>query len=280
MIKVNGLVDGSCPSIVNQKNWLGGSTHSDTFTVSNGACVRKAEFADGVYSLKGGRDGKFCASEGNKIVCDRDSVGEWEKFTMEKHNQWYGIKAHNGKYCADEQHAIVCDRSSVGGWERFNIDKIGDKFALRPDREHKYCADEPDGVKCTRDGAQGWELFDIERLPDPPPPSPPPSPSPPPPPDPNRACTRRVFVRRIDARRGWGMPLEFNCHGKTIHVGHRSHETKILTIHGIGRIENVCPHNVDKNNWNGHHGSWQGPWYHRYWAAHSDRFLITGGGCE
>ena len=172
MIQVDGLVDGSCPSIVNQKNWLGGETHGDTFTVTNGVCIRKAEFADGVYSLKGGREGKFCASEGNKIVCDRGSVGDWEKFIFEKHGDWYGIKAHNGKYCADEQHAIKCDRGSVGGWERFNIDKIGGKFALRPDREHKYCADEPDGIKCNRDGAQGWELFDIERIADSPPPSP------------------------------------------------------------------------------------------------------------
>ena len=163
IIKIDGLVDGSCPSIVNKKNWLGGQTYGDTFTVSNGACIRPAEIANGVYSLKGGRDGKYCASEGNKVVCDRDSVGGWEKFTIEKHDGWYALKAHNGKYCADEQHAIVCDRRSVRGWERYNIDRIGDKYALRPERQHKYCADEPDGVKCNRDVAQGWEMFTLEK---------------------------------------------------------------------------------------------------------------------
>jgi len=272
-IRVDNLVDGSCPSIVNQKNWLGGETHGDTFTITNGACVRPAEIANGVYSLKGGREGKFCASEGNKIVCDRGSVGDWEKFIFEKHGDWYGIKAHNGKYCADEQHAIKCDRGSVGGWERFNIDKIGGKFALRPDREHKYCADEPDGIKCNRDGAQGWELFDIERIADSPPPSPPPpppSPSPPPPspppPDPNRACTRNVSVKRIDSHHGWGMHLEFNCHGKTVYIGNSDHQTTTVTVHDIGPTSSICPHIVDKHNWNGGHD-------------YGDRFEVTGSGC-
>jgi hypothetical protein len=165
-IRVDNLVDGSCPSIVNQKNWLGGETHGDTFTVTNGACVRPAEIANGVYSLKGGRGGKFCASEGNKIVCDRDSVGGWEKYTIEKHGDWYGIKAHNGKYCADERYKIVCDRDSVGGWERFNVEKIGEEFALRSDRDHKYCADTPGGVNCLKAIPHHSEMFTIERLPE------------------------------------------------------------------------------------------------------------------
>ena len=260
MISVDGLVDGSCPSIVNKKNWLGGQTYGDTFTVSNGVCIRKAEFANGVYSLKGGREGKFCASEGNKIVCDRGSVGGWEKFIFEKHGDWYGIKAHNGKYCADEQHAIKCDRGSVGGWERFNIDKIGDKFALRPDREHKYCADEPDGIKCNRDGAQGWELFDIERIADPPPPPAASAPlaaaAEPPSFGPDRASRDHIETPMA------GMDL-FNCHGHNIHVGaSHHHQITYRNIDNIGPISSVCPHYVDHHNWNGHHGGhhWWGGW--------------------
>ena len=162
-VKVDGIVDGSCPSIVDQKNWFGGHEHSDTFTVSNGPCIQKAELAEGIYTIKGGRVGKYCADEGGKIVCDRDHVGGWEQFRIAKHGDWYSIAGRDGKFCADEQHTVKCDRGSVGGWERFNIDKIGDKYALRPDREHKYCADEPDGVKCDRDVAQGWELFTLEK---------------------------------------------------------------------------------------------------------------------
>ena len=192
-IRVDNLVDGSCPSIVNQKNWLGGETHGDTFTITNGACVRPAEIANGVYSLKGGREGKFCASEGNKIVCDRDSVGGWEKYTIEKHGDWYALKAHNGKYCADERYKIVCDRDSVGGWERFNVEKIGEEFALRSDRDHKYCADTPGGVNCLKVIPHHSEMFTIERIADSPPPSPPPPPpSPPPsPPPPTRTAPAR-----------------------------------------------------------------------------------------
>jgi hypothetical protein len=162
-VKVDGIVDGSCPSIVDQKDWFGGHEHSDTFTVSNGPCIQKAELADDIYTIKGGRVGKYCADEGGKIVCDRDHVGGWEQFRIAKHGDWYSIAGRDGKFCADEQHTVKCDRGSVGGWERFNIDKIGDKYALRPDREHKYCADEPDGVKCDRDVAQGWELFTLEK---------------------------------------------------------------------------------------------------------------------
>jgi hypothetical protein len=250
-IRVDGLVDGSCPSIVNQKNWLGGEKHADTFAVSNGACVRKAEFANGVYSLKGGRDGKFCASEGNKIVCDRDSVGEWEKFTMEKHGDWYGIKAHNGKYCADEKYKIVCDRDSVGGWERFNIEKIGEEFALRPDRDHKYCADTPGGVNCLKAIPHHSEMFTIE---------------PAQPRDPNRACTRELSIKRVDSSQGWGMLLGFDCDGKTINVGKSDTQTKTVKVDGMGPASDLCPHTVTKDNWNGGH-------------QYGDRFEVTGSGC-
>ena len=216
MIQVDGLVDGSCPSIVNQKNWLGGETHGDTFTVTNGVCIRKAEFADGVYSLKGGREGKFCASEGNKIVCDRGRR-RLGNFIFEKHGDWYGIKAYNGKYCADERHAIKCDRG-IGGWERFNIGKIGGKFALRPDREHKYCG-RPTTSSATamapRAEASTSSASRIRRRQ---PFALPPSPrraAEPPPPDPNRRLHEKRR-QRVDAHHGWGMDLSFNCHGQTI----------------------------------------------------------------
>ena len=93
-------------------------------------------------------------------------LGGWEKYTIEKHGDWYGIKAHNGKYCADERYKIVCDRDSVGGWERFNVEKIGEEFALRSDRDHKYCADTPGGVNCLKAIPHHSEMFTIERLPE------------------------------------------------------------------------------------------------------------------
>jgi hypothetical protein len=38
---------------------------------------------NGVYFLRGGRAGKLCADEGHRIICDRDALGAWEKFTIE-----------------------------------------------------------------------------------------------------------------------------------------------------------------------------------------------------
>ena len=37
---------------------------------------------NGVYTLRGGRGAKLCADEGGKVICDRDAVGSWEKFTI------------------------------------------------------------------------------------------------------------------------------------------------------------------------------------------------------
>ena len=37
---------------------------------------------NGVYTLRGGRGGKLCADEAGKVICNRDAVGGWEKFTL------------------------------------------------------------------------------------------------------------------------------------------------------------------------------------------------------
>merc|ERR1712124_97620 len=35
------------------------------------------------YALKGGKDNKYCADEDNTIRCNRNAIGQWEKFTIE-----------------------------------------------------------------------------------------------------------------------------------------------------------------------------------------------------
>jgi hypothetical protein len=73
------------------------------------------------------------------------------------------------------------------------------------------------------------------------------------------------------------MDLSFNCHGKTIHVGSSHHHMSTSRqLDNIGPIESVCPHIVDHNNWNGHHGGrrWWGGWWNN-----PDRFKITGSEC-
>tara|TARA_B110000259_G_scaffold50992_1_gene60092 strand:- start:96 stop:344 length:249 start_codon:yes stop_codon:yes gene_type:complete len=74
------------------------------------------------YVLKGGRDGKYCADEGHRVVCNRTAIGPWEKFTIVKHGNKYALKGGRyGKYCADESGGIKCNRNKVYGWEKFTI---------------------------------------------------------------------------------------------------------------------------------------------------------------
>ena len=122
--------------------------------------------ADGVYSVRGGRNDKFCADEGTRIVCDRGAVGKTERFTVERRDGWYSIKGGDGGACGadEEERAVACDRASVGEGERFDIEKRGGAYALRNVRDGTYCSDTFFGVRCDRDRPEEWELFVFERL--------------------------------------------------------------------------------------------------------------------
>jgi len=76
--------------------------------------------------IKGGKDGKYCADEGNTIKCNRGGIGGWEKFRFNKNSDGtYSLKGgKDNKYCADEGNTIKCNRGSIGSWERFKIGKI------------------------------------------------------------------------------------------------------------------------------------------------------------
>jgi len=72
--------------------------------------------------LTGGKTGKYCADEGNGVVCNRDKALGWEKFTIEKHGNKFSLKGgKTGKYCADEGNRIICNRDKALGWEKFMI---------------------------------------------------------------------------------------------------------------------------------------------------------------
>ena len=120
---------------------------------------------NGVYTLRGGRGGKLCADEGNRVICNRDAVGAWEKFTINKEGNAYTLRGgRNGKLCADEGNKITCNRDAVGAWEKFTVEKHGDKFSLKGGRNQKYCADDSHTVQCNRDAVLGWEKFTITPL--------------------------------------------------------------------------------------------------------------------
>ena len=45
---------------------------------------------------------------------NRDAVLGWEKFTVEKHGDKFSLKGgRNQKYCADDSHTVQCNRDAV-----------------------------------------------------------------------------------------------------------------------------------------------------------------------
>lgn len=67
------------------------------------------------FALKNKLTGKFCADEGNRIVCDRDAIGNQEKHAFIKHPQPREFSFPGGKSgkarkaCIDKYNDIVCD---------------------------------------------------------------------------------------------------------------------------------------------------------------------------
>lgn len=112
-----------------------------------------------MYALRDATYWKYCADEGDKIICNRDKIGPWEEFIIEKdetlpfHGNYYirGKEASPGVrfFCSDRQDRVKCNKIGVGydqrgrSWERFTIEKteIGTltAFALKGGRDHKYC---------------------------------------------------------------------------------------------------------------------------------------------
>jgi len=37
---------------------------------------------DGKIALEGGRGGKYCADENEKVICNRNKIKAWEKFCL------------------------------------------------------------------------------------------------------------------------------------------------------------------------------------------------------
>jgi hypothetical protein len=131
---------------------------------SQGCRVPSGPLAVGsIVALKGGHHGKYCADEGSKIVCNRDAINAWEKFTVEDAGDGkIALRGgHDGKLCADEKDRIKCNRGQQGQWEKFEVEPLGGMVvALKGGNDGKWCSD--DGrVKCNRGAVQGWEKFTV-----------------------------------------------------------------------------------------------------------------------
>ena len=117
--------------------------------------------------IKGGKDGKYCADEGNTIRCNRSAVGGWEKFRFTRNSDGtYSFRGgKDGKWCADEGNTIRCNRGGIGGWEKFRITMNSDgTYSLKGGKDGKYCADEGNTIRCNRSAVGGWEKFRIGKI--------------------------------------------------------------------------------------------------------------------
>jgi hypothetical protein len=118
-----------------------------------------------IIALKGGHRNRYCADEGNRIKCNRNSVGGWERFTTHAAGKEQGVIALKGgrgkKYCSDN-HYMQCNSDKIGKaekWTEYNVDK--ERMAISGGKHGKYCADEINRVRCNRGGIGGWERFRV-----------------------------------------------------------------------------------------------------------------------
>jgi len=125
----------------------------------------------GKVSLKGGRYGKYCADEGtNGITCNRDHVGDWERFlVVHVSGRMFQLKGGNaGRFCEDGIHGVQCNHEMNRGSPLFTVKEasiLTDNactIAFTSSRQVQYCADEGTKIVCNRDHVGLWEKFVVE----------------------------------------------------------------------------------------------------------------------
>ncbi|MAD33197.1 MAG: hypothetical protein CMJ88_05515, partial [Planctomycetes bacterium] len=116
-------------------------------------------------AMRGGRWNRYCADEINRIRCNRNRIGGWERFWVT--NAGSGLVALKGghwyRWCADEINTVKCNRNGIWGWEKFEVGYVDQtRVALKGGHGKRFCADEGNQVKCNRNGVWGWEKFRVE----------------------------------------------------------------------------------------------------------------------
>lgn len=84
------------------------------------------DLGDGTFALKNMYTGQYCSDQGDKIECNKDVVGSWEKFHWidQSESKFSLTGPKSGKkrhFCADEINRVVCNRDKAGAWETFTI---------------------------------------------------------------------------------------------------------------------------------------------------------------
>jgi hypothetical protein len=116
------------------------------------------------------------ADDQNYIICNRDSVGPWERFKIDtridtciemtaasKSTIVSFLGGRLFKHCTDAGAAVICNSDVSQSYETFTVEALGEqRVALRSGCSGKYCSDTGDGVTCTVDRIDTWEIFTWE----------------------------------------------------------------------------------------------------------------------
>ena len=114
-----------------------------------------------------GYGSKWCADEGNRMLCNRGAIGGWEKQTLKhvKDGNVFAIKGgRNQKYCADETNKIRCNRGGIGGWEKFKIYPRKTGIVRRGGKKNRWCRSLGGLIKCNTYKSSRKSLFKMKNL--------------------------------------------------------------------------------------------------------------------
>ena len=137
-----------------------------------------------VVAFKGGRDKKYCADEGGKVICNRDIMAGWELFKVSKATGTnFALQGgKDDKFCSWRDKKLKCDRSEVTKTEEFIIQSVdaaggshttvvlktpGSTSFFAPVANffgagEKFCADDSHGIVCDRTKLDAWEKYTLE----------------------------------------------------------------------------------------------------------------------
>lgn len=143
------------------------------------------------FSLTGPKSGtkrRFCADEGNRVICNRERAGPGEIFTHDTFRIMpapvkpssatvpspasvqpsvpqgsFSLRGGgvDNKYCGlDESNNIQCNLDTVNETSEFVVEDLGDgTYALKNKSTNQYCTDNGDNVRCSSDQVKSWEKF-------------------------------------------------------------------------------------------------------------------------
>ena len=120
------------------------------------------KFGPGTVAFKGGRSGKYCTDGGDKMVCNRDAIGQWGKFfPSDLENGFYSLTSgRSNQLCGDSLLHGVCNCNTLGPWGKFNIQNIGPNIVtIRNGNQEKYCTDDGNRFTCNKGAVGPWETF-------------------------------------------------------------------------------------------------------------------------